>query len=122
MQDSVKFTVVADGASRTVVGAAGRSLLDVLKTAQVPIQDACEGHRGCGTCSVYLDGKSFRAVEPAEDDEEALLDGAPHRKPTSRLACALTLDKRLEGATVRIPPYNKNVLSESDILARSSQK
>lgn len=114
--------MIQQGVEHTVSGAAGQSLLDAIKAAHIPIQDACEGHLGCGTCSVYLDKKTYKRIPRATKAEETLLDQAPNLKPTSRLSCAVKLNNLIEGATVRIPPFNKNVLSESDILANEEKK
>nr|ABV81962.1 2Fe-2S ferredoxin [Giardia intestinalis] len=118
----ITFRVVQQGVEHTVSGAVGQSLLDAIKAAHIPIQDACEGHLGCGTCGVYLDKKTYKRIPRATKEEAVLLDQVPNPKPTSRLSCAVKLSSMLEGATVRIPSFNKNVLSESDILASEEKK
>ena len=56
--------------------------------------------------------KGFDSLEPAEDDEEDLLDQAWGLKSNSRLTCQTKVGK--EDITVEIPKYSRNHAREND--------
>ena len=64
----------------------GANLAKALVANGVNIDHACEFSCACTTCHCYID-KGFDSLEPAEDDEEDLLDQAWGLKSNSRLTC-----------------------------------
>ena len=99
----------ADGTLDTEIDAqAGDRLLDVAWNARQPLEGACEGCMACSTCHVIVDAKDFVKLPPASEEEEDLLDLARHAARTSRLACQIILDERMETLSVRIPPGATN--------------
>ena len=99
----VRF-VSADGERVTEVEAApGARLLDVAQANGQPLEGTCEGQMACSTCHVIVDRADFAGLPPASEEEDDLLDLAPHVTATSRLACQIWLD-RLDTLTVRLPP------------------
>ena len=95
---------------------AGRNLLSELRRARVPINAACEGSLGCGTCHVKLEEHVFRALPPPTEQEEELLRSVPQLSDLSRLACALATNPGLAGTTITIPSLNRNVIRDPDDL------
>ncbi|MBM9503354.1 2Fe-2S iron-sulfur cluster binding domain-containing protein [Streptomyces sp. KK5PA1] len=65
----------------------------------------CGGNCSCATCHVYVGEEFARAVGPAHDMEDDLLDMAvSERRATSRLSCQIRITEELDGLTVEIPP------------------
>jgi ferredoxin len=94
----------ADGRSvREVEAQAGERLLDVAQADGQPLEGTCEGQMACSTCHVVVAAEDFDKLPPASEEEDDLLDLAAHVTRTSRLACQIWLDERLEGLTVRMP-------------------
>lgn len=99
----------ADGTlDKEVEAQAGERLLDVAWAAREPLEGACEGVMACSTCHVIVDAADFEKLPPASEEEEDLLDLAAHAVRTSRLACQIILDERMETLTVRVPPSATN--------------
>lgn len=99
----VRF-VSADGARVSEVDApAGERLLDVAQADGQPLEGTCEGQMACSTCHVIVDAGDFDRLPRASEEEEDLLDLAPHVTRTSRLACQIVLSEAMESLTVRLP-------------------
>ena len=87
----------------------GTSICDSLLHHGIEIEHACEKSCACTTCHVVV-REGFNALEPAEDEEEDLLDKAWGLEPTSRLSC-----QALVNATplvIEIPRYTINMAKE----------
>lgn len=83
--------------------AAGSRLLDVAHAIGQPLEGTCEGQMACSTCHVIVEADDFEQLPPASENEDDLLDLAPHVTRTSRLACQIRLDGTLATLTVRLP-------------------
>lgn len=96
--------VSADGETRDIVAATGRSLMETAVENGVPGIDAdCGGACACATCHVIVAPDWIdRLPEPA-DDERAMLEFAVDPGPRSRLACQIRLTDALDGLEVRTP-------------------
>ncbi|HEX8667896.1 MAG TPA: 2Fe-2S iron-sulfur cluster-binding protein [Allosphingosinicella sp.] len=105
----VRF-VSADGRNvREVMAAPGERLLDVAQANGQPLEGTCEGQMACSTCHVIVDAEDFAKLPPASEEEEDLLDLAANVGRTSRLACQIFLEERLELLTVRMPGASHNM-------------
>ena len=99
----------ADGTlDKEVEAAPGQRLLDVAWAAREPLEGACEGVMACSTCHVIVDAEDFQKLPAASEEEEDLLDLAPHATRTSRLACQIILTADMESLNVRIPSEARN--------------
>ena len=99
----------ADGTlEKEVEAKPGQRLLDVAWAERMPLEGACEGVMACSTCHVIVDAEQFARLPAASEEEEDLLDLAPHAARTSRLACQIMLTEDLTTLDVRIPPGVKN--------------
>ncbi|WP_340264088.1 2Fe-2S iron-sulfur cluster-binding protein [Sphingobium mellinum] len=107
----VRVTFIsADGEQRQQVDApAGSVLLDVAQAAGQPLEGTCEGQMACSTCHVIVDATDFEKLKAASEAEEDMLDLAAAATRTSRLACQIILEERLDGLTVRIPGESYNM-------------
>ena len=88
----------------------GTRLLDSAWAAKQSLEGACEGVMACSTCHVIVDKEDFEKLPRASDEEEDLLDLASPATRTSRLACQIILDEKMESLSVRIPAGSKNWL------------
>ena len=104
----VRFLKSDGQLDKEVEAEAGQRLLDVAWAHREPLEGACEGVMACSTCHVIVDSADFDALPPASEEEEDLLDLAPHATRTSRLACQIILTNDLKSLTVRIPPSATN--------------
>ncbi len=85
---------------------------DLVHTAHdndIPLEGACGCSLACSTCHVILENEHYNEDEISEE-EDALLDCAFGRKPTSRLGCQIKLSQQHDNMLVKIPKVNKNYL------------
>lgn len=69
----IPVTVKNEGKIYNLMLEKGAKLIEQLHKNKIPINDACEGNLGCGTCHIQLDEKTFDKLEEANDEEEDLL-------------------------------------------------
>src|SRR5574344_2224539 len=91
-----------NGVSKTVKAEAGQTLLEVAKENDMSLIGACDGACACGTCHVYIDEETLKKIEPADDNEENVLDVVFNVQPNSRLACQIVISEEMNGMTVTI--------------------
>jgi len=87
----------------------GISICDAALTHGIPIEHACEKSCACTTCHVYI-REGMASLDPAEEDEEDMLDKAWGLDPDSRLSCQAIVGD--EDLTIEIPRYTINMVSE----------
>ncbi len=97
----IRFLKSDGTADREVEAAEGANLLDVAQAAGQPLEGTCDKQMSCSTCHVILAPADFARLSPMSEDEEYLLDLAWDARPTSRLACQVTVGG--EAMVVRIP-------------------
>ena len=96
-----------DGA--VIEAEAGKSICQNLLENDIELEHACEMSCACTNCNVLV-REGLNSLDPAEDDEEDLLDKAWGLEPNSRLGCqALVGDTPL---VVEIPKYSINMAKE----------
>lgn len=87
----------------------GDSICDTLLNNNIDIDHACDKVCACTTCHVIV-REGYNSLNPAEDNEEDLLDKAWGLEPKSRLSCqAIVGDSDL---VVEIPKYSINMAKE----------
>ena len=87
----------------------GVSICDNLLNQDIDIDHACDKVCACTTCHVIV-REGYNTLNPAEDQEEDLLDKAWGLEPNSRLSC-----QAIVGTTdlvVEIPKYSINMAKE----------
>ena len=93
-----------DGTAQVVEAEVGLSVMKAARNADVPNIDAdCGGACACATCQVFVDPEWFEATGPMSEEEDAMLDLAVQRQPTSRLSCQIQVTKALDGLRVTVP-------------------
>ncbi|MBF0427888.1 MAG: 2Fe-2S iron-sulfur cluster binding domain-containing protein [Magnetococcales bacterium] len=95
--------------NQTVDVEVGSTLLEAAHLYDIPLEGACEGSLACSTCHVVVQPAWYDSLEPAEEDEEDMLDKAFGLTSTSRLACQIVLDEAMDGLIVTIPTYSVNI-------------
>ena len=94
-----------DGNAAEAEGAAGYSLMEVLRAAGYEeIQAICGGNCSCATCHVYVDPAFLDRLPAMSPGEEDLLDILEHSQQNSRLSCQIPFGPELENLKVTIPP------------------
>lgn len=106
-----RIVFIEPGGKRREVSAAGEmSLMQAAKNAGIDMEGACEGCMACSTCHVIVDpGWAVRLPKP-RDAEQDMLDLTYGVKPTSRLACQITVTPALDGLVVRLPESTRNMM------------
>ncbi|MGE0776010.1 MAG: 2Fe-2S iron-sulfur cluster-binding protein [Sphingomonadaceae bacterium] len=93
-----------DGTRHEAEGDVDQPLVQVALDHLIPgILAECGGWCACATCHVYADDAKADALQPASDEEKALLEGALHVRPTSRLSCQIKLTEELDGLVLHLP-------------------
>jgi 2Fe-2S ferredoxin len=87
----------------------GVSICDAALSHGIEIEHACEKSCACTTCHVIL-REGYQSLEPAEEQEEDLLDKAWGLEPESRLSCQAIVGD--EDLVIEIPKYTINMVSE----------
>lgn len=96
--------VQPDGRRETVDAKVGQSVMEVATGSMIRgIVGECGGSCSCATCHVYVDEAWFGKLQPADDMEAGMLEGAVEPGPLSRLSCQIPVSEALDGLVVTIP-------------------
>ena len=97
--------VQRDGSEITVSGAAGQSVMEVIRDSGIDdLLALCGGCCSCATCHVYVDPQFAHGMPPLDEAENDLLDSSEHRTAFSRLSCQLPFETTHDGLKVTIAP------------------
>ncbi|NOX08381.1 MAG: ISC system 2Fe-2S type ferredoxin [Gammaproteobacteria bacterium] len=88
----------------------GATICDVANQNGVDIEHACEKSCACTTCHVYI-REGAASLNPAEEEEDDLLDKAWGLDPDSRLSCQTVIGDH--DLVVEIPKYTINMVKEN---------
>jgi 2Fe-2S ferredoxin len=95
--------VDVDGTRYDCEIASGLSLMEGAINNGVPgILAICGGSCACSTCHAYIDDAWAERVGGPNDIEDATLDLANDRRPTSRLTCQVQIDDSRDGLVVHV--------------------
>ena len=89
---------------------AGQSICDVLLDNHIEIEHACEKSCACTTCHVLV-REGIDSLNPADEEEEDLLDRAWGLESCSRLSCQALVGE--QNIVLEIPKYTINQVSEN---------
>lgn len=85
----------------------GVSVMEVAMENSVPgIYAECGGTCSCATCHCYVEESWMSKLDPMDDLEDGMLDGAKERRPTSRLTCQIKVSPELEGIEFEVADNN----------------
>ena len=80
---------------------AGNTVMEgALDNSVAGIVAECGGACACATCHAYVADTWLPRLKAMEDMEDAMLDTAVERRPTSRLMCQIELTPELDGFEV----------------------
>ena len=83
--------------------AAGNTVMEgALDNGVAGILAECGGACACATCHAYVADLWLPRLKPLDEMEDAMLDTAVERRPTSRLMCQIELTRELDGLEVFI--------------------
>ncbi len=99
----VTITFIKGDVSKKVDAEVGKTLLQVAEENNIELVGACGGSCACGSCHVYIDEETLKKIEPAQEEEEDVLDIVFDLKPNSRLACQVVVSEAMDGAIITIP-------------------
>ena len=88
----------------------GTTICEALLDNGIALEHACDMSCACTTCHVIVRA-GLASLNPAEDEEEDLLDRAWGLEPNSRLSCQAILAQ--QDVTVEIPKYSINHAKEN---------
>jgi ferredoxin, 2Fe-2S len=91
-----------EGSSHVLEAVEGWRVMELIRLHGLPIEAMCGGACACATCHVHVAPDWAERLDPARDDEEAMLDQLPVTEPTSRLSCQIIWDKDLDGLEVTL--------------------
>ena len=80
----------------------GMNMMELCKSAELPVEGTCGGMAMCASCHMYV--QSDHAIPDKSDDEEDMLDEAFHVTDESRLGCQIHLADDLDGLVVKLAP------------------
>lgn len=87
----------------------GQTVCDSLLENGIELEHACEKSCACTTCHVIV-REGFASLNPAEEEEEDLLDRAWGLEPQSRLSCQARVGQ--VPLVIEIPRYTINMARE----------
>jgi 2Fe-2S ferredoxin len=97
------IVVSRDGDEKTIEGAAGLSVMEVIRDNGFDeLLALCGGCCSCATCHVHVDAEYLGRLPTMSEDENDLLDSSDSRDERSRLSCQITFDESLDGMRVTI--------------------
>lgn len=91
-----------DGRIVSCLAAEGFNLVELMRSAGLPVKAECGGSCVCATCHVRLDDAWVSRVEPAGDEELDKLDEIAGADEASRLACQIRMRANLDGLHVML--------------------
>jgi len=96
-----------DGTRQEIEVDLGYSVMEAATLNGIPgIEAECGGACSCATCHVHVDPAWIDKLPEMDPMEDAMLDAASDRQPTSRLTCQIEMTDELDGLTVTVvPPY-----------------
>jgi 2Fe-2S ferredoxin len=91
------------GVAHLLQGRPGDSVMQIARSADLPVLGECNGSLACATCHMVVDPEWAATLPPVSDDEEAMLDTVFTLTPTSRLSCQIRLTPELDGLRLSLP-------------------
>lgn len=101
----VRVTLIEhDGTAHDVEAPEGWTLMEAAVKNGVPgIDGDCGGVCACATCHVFIEPDWLAHLARRDAGESEMLEMSSELKPSSRLACQITLSASLDGLTARMP-------------------
>lgn len=78
----------------------GYSLMEILKSAEFPVEGICGGMALCASCHIYIELDHI--LNEMRQEEILMLDSVFNTKSTSRLACQIPWSEKLDQLVIRL--------------------
>ncbi len=91
------IAVIGEGHERELEAAAGSTILDIARTADLPLEGTCGGQMACATCHVVVDAAWAKRLPRPSPEESEMIALAVRPQPRSRLGCQVRLADELDG-------------------------
>lgn len=93
-----------DGDRHEIEANNGDSLMKAATFNGLPGIDAdCGGACACATCQIYIADDWVSRIGERSEEEESMLELSFNMRPTSRLACQITVTPEMDGLVVYVP-------------------
>lgn len=104
-----KITYVThDGVEREVDVPSGMSLMEgAIQNGVDGIEAVCGGNCYCGTCRIYVAHGWQEVLNPAAEEELAMIEASGDEDPNARLACQIPVTDALDGLRITTPESQK---------------
>lgn len=97
--------VTRNGASISIDGSVGRSVMESLRDHGLDVEAICGGACSCATCHVFIsDVWLDKTGTCGEDEAELLQASASYHGKNSRLSCQIRFTDALDGLTLTVAP------------------
>jgi len=105
----VKITYVThSGTEQEVEVPVGLSLMEgAIQNGVDGIEAVCGGNCYCGTCRIYVAQEWMAKLNPAAEEELAMIEASGEEDPNARLACQIPVTDALNGIRVTTPEFQK---------------
>jgi 2Fe-2S ferredoxin len=90
------------GETQDVSAKPGKTVMENIRLAGLPIRAECGGAMACATCHVNVDPEWIEKVGRAGDEESDLLDDSDYKTDRSRLCCQIIAKDELDGLHVTL--------------------
>ena len=94
------------GEEKTFSAEVGANLMETLRDSDL-VEGTCGGAASCGTCHIYVAADWIEKLGSRTEDEGYMLEALEEVvevKPTSRLACQITLAETHDGLSLEVAP------------------
>lgn len=91
-----------DGRNHELEAVEGWRIMEIIREHGFAVGGLCGGACACATCHVEVSAHWAAKLDPARDEEEAMLDEVPLLSPTSRLSCQIIFTPDLDGLSVKL--------------------
>jgi ferredoxin, 2Fe-2S len=104
-----KITYVThDGTEREVEVPLGMSIMEgAIQNDVDGIEAVCGGNCYCGTCRIFVTSEWQQKLQPASEEELAMIEASGEEDPNARLACQIPVTEALDGIRVTTPESQK---------------
>ena len=80
-----------------------KTILDLSRIENIPIEGSCDGSMACSTCHVIIHKDWLTKLPKPCIDEREMLSLLPDYTENSRLGCQIVITEELEGLQFRLP-------------------
>ena len=105
----VKITYVThEGTEKDVDVPVGTTIMEgAIQNGVDGIEAVCGGNCYCGTCRIYVAQGWQEKLNPAVEEELAMIEASGEEDPNARLACQIPVTEALDGIRVTTPEFQK---------------